>query len=329
MTIRQGENVPRITVSDSEKISRWVALMIEPIKNKIETLKKERKAVILVHNYQLPEVQDIADFLGDSLELSQRAAETDAEVIVFCGVHFMAETAAILSPGKTVLLPDVNAGCPMADMIDAEQLRQLKREHPNATVICYVNSSAEVKAESDYCCTSSNSVNVVESLKDDEEVIFVPDKYLGDYVAQKTGRRMVLWNGYCPTHVHIREGDIARAKAQHPDAITMAHPECPRPIRDMADVVLSTSGMCRYAKNSDAQKFIIATEPGIIHRLKKENPGKRFYAASEAGVCPNMKLTTIEKVLWSLEKMEHKVEVSAEVRSRALKAVENMIGITV
>ena len=302
--------------------------MIESLENRIETLKKDRKAVILVHNYQLPEVQDIGDFVGDSLELSQRAARTDAEVIVFCGVYFMAETAVILSPEKTVLLPDMNSGCPMADMIDAEQLRQLKREHPNAVVVCYVNSSAEVKSESDYCCTSSNGVKVVESLQDAEEIIFVPDKYLGRYISSQTGREMILWNGYCPTHVRIGEHDITRAKTEHPDAIVMVHPECTGPVCEIADVVLSTSGMCKYVKDSDVNEFIVATELGIIHRLRKENPGKRFYAATEAGVCPNMKLTTIEKVLWSLEKMEHKITVSADIRSRALKAVENMINIT-
>lgn len=301
--------------------------MIEPIEKEIETLKKKRNAVILAHNYQLPEVQDIADFVGDSLELSRLAAKTDAEVIVFCGVYFMAETAVILSPEKTVLLPNMNAGCPMADMIDAGQLRQLKVKHPNAVVVCYVNSSAEVKAESDYCCTSANGLRVVESLKDDQEIIFVPDRHLGDYISRQTGRKMVLWNGCCPTHVRIGEEDIARTKKEHPGAIVMAHPECTRPICDMADVVLSTSGMCKYAKESSADEFIVATELGIIHRLRKENPGKIFYAATEAGVCPNMKLTMLEDVLRSLEKMEHKIEVPTDIRMRALKAVENMINI--
>ena len=296
---------------------------------KIDALKKERHAVILAHNYQLPEVQDVADYVGDSLQLSQQAAQTEAEVIVFCGVHFMAETAAILSPDKTVLLPEKYAGCPMADMIDADQLRQLKREHPGATVVCYVNSSAEVKAESDYCCTSSNGVKVVESLSDAAEIIFVPDKYLGSYISLQTGRDMVLWNGYCATHARIREGDIARARQEHPEAVVMAHPECPGPVREMADAVLSTSGMCSYAQQSDAKEFIVATELGIIHPLRKDNPDKVFYPATEAGVCPNMKMTTLEKVLWSLEKLEHKITVPAEIRERALRSVENMIGITV
>jgi len=302
--------------------------MAESIEDKIETLKKERNAIILVHNYQLPEVQDIADFTGDSLELSQRAAKTDAEVIVFCGVHFMAETASILSPEKIVLLPEKNAGCPMADMITAEQLQKLKREHLDALVVCYVNSPAEVKAISDYCCTSANAVKVVESLKDAEEIIFVPDKYLGQYASEQTGRKIILWNGYCPTHVRIRKVDITRAKAEHPRAMVLAHPECTGPVRQMADAVLSTSGICKYANNSDAKEYIIATELGIIHRLRKENPDKIFYPATEAGVCPNMKLTTLEKVLWSLENMQYEIEVPDEIRSRAKKAVANMIRIT-
>jgi len=300
--------------------------MSESIKNKIKTLKKRRNAIILVHNYQLPETQDVADFVGDSLELSRQAAASDAEVIVFCGVHFMAETAAILSPEKTVLLPDKSAGCPMANMITAAQLRQLKQDHPNAVVVCYVNSSAEVKAESDYCCTSANGVRVVESLRDAEEIIFVPDKYLGGYISGQTGRKMVLWNGYCPTHVRIREGDITRVKAEHPEAIVMAHPECTGPVREMADVVLSTGGMCKHVKHCAADEFIIATELGIIHRLRKETPAKRFYAATEAGVCPTMKLTTLEKVLWALEDMQYEIKVPQDIRCRALKAVENMVG---
>lgn len=303
--------------------------VIESPESRIERLKEKLNAIILVHNYQLPEVQDIADFLGDSLELSQRAADTDADVIVFCGVHFMAETAAILSPEKTVLLPEKDAGCPMADMITAPQLRQLKREHPEAVVVCYVNSSAEVKAECDYCCTSANGARVIASLGDAKEIIFVPDKYLGQYITEQTGREMVLWNGYCPTHVRIRLSDVARARAEHPEALVMAHPECPGPLRAVADVVLSTSGMCKCASQNDAQEFIVATELGIIYRLRKENPGKRFYAASEAGICPNMKMTTVEKILWSLENMSYKITVPADIRRRALKAVENMISITV
>ena len=302
-------------------------MTVDRIEDKIEALKKQRHAVILVHNYQLPQVQDIADYVGDSLELSQLAAGTEAEVIVFCGVHFMAETASILSPRKTVLLPAQHAGCPMADMITAEQLLELKQDHPEAVVVCYVNSSAEVKALSDYCCTSANARAVVNSLPDTQEVIFVPDKYLGRYVAEQTGRKMILWNGYCPTHVRIRTQDIAKMKEQYPQALVMAHPECTEAVCEIADEVLSTGGMCRYARTSPATQFIVATEIGIIHRLRHENPGKEFYAATEAGVCPNMKLTTLENVLWSLESMQHIIKVPDDVRARALRAVENMIAI--
>ena len=300
----------------------------EPIEARIEALKKARNAVVLVHNYQLPEVQDIADFTGDSLQLSQQAAKTDADVIVFCGVRFMAETAAMLSPDKTVLMPDEHAGCPMADMISAEQLRQFKQAHTGAVVVCYVNSSAEVKAESDYCCTSSNATAVVNSLKDAEEIIFVPDKYLGQYASLQTRREMILWNGYCHVHVRIGESDIVRARAEHPDALVMVHPECTEPVRELADAVLSTGGMCDYAKQSDADEFIVGTEIGILHRLRKENPGKRFYPASEAAVCPNMKLTTVEKILWSLESMQYQIKVPDEIRLRAIRAIENMINTT-
>ncbi|MDY7011449.1 MAG: quinolinate synthase NadA [Planctomycetota bacterium] len=303
--------------------------MNESTESRIESLKKNRNAIILAHNYQLPDVQDIADFTGDSLELSRKAAETDADVIVFCGVNFMAETAAMLSPEKTVLLPDEHAGCPMADMISAEQLRQLKQAHPGAVVVCYVNSSAEVKAESDYCCTSSNATAIVKSLHQAEEIIFVPDKHLGQYASQQAQRQIILWNGYCHVHTCIRESDIARALSEHPDALVMVHPECPDPVCKKADAVLSTSGMCRYAKESEAGEFIVGTETGILHRLRKENPEKKFYPASEAAVCPNMKLTTVEKVLWSLESMQYQVKVSDEIRSRAIKAIENMINTAV
>ncbi len=298
------------------------------IQARIEALKDERNAVILVHNYQIPEVQDIADYLGDSLELSRRAAETDAEVIVFCGVQFMAETASILSPEKTVLLPDMHAGCPMADMISAEQVLELKAAHPGAVVVCYVNSSAEVKAESEFCCTSANAVEVVNALDAGQEIIFVPDKYLGRYVSEQTGRDLVLWNGYCSTHVCIREADVMRCKDEHPDALVMVHPECSGPVCHLADAVLSTGGMCRYAQQEDAAEFIVGTESGIIHRLEKENPGKRFYPVSDRAVCPTMKLTNLEKVLWSLEEMEFEVHVPDEIRVRARRAVDRMVEIT-
>jgi quinolinate synthase len=299
--------------------------MTNRIEEKIQNLKKQRKAVILAHNYQLPEIQDIADYVGDSLGLSRQATQTDAEVIVFCGVDFMAETAAILNPNKTVLLPDTTAGCPMAMMIDAKQLRELKQRHPGAIVVCYVNSTAEVKAECDYCCTSGNAVKLVGGLPADREIIFVPDKFLGDYVATKTGRTMILWPGYCPTHVRILDTSVLQLKREHPIAIAMAHPECTRAVREVADEVCSTEGMCKFVAASPAREFIICTELGMIHRLKRENPDKTFYPVGEFALCPNMKKNTIEKVLWSLERMEHKVVVPAEIADKARKSVERML----
>jgi quinolinate synthase len=293
---------------------------------KIAALKVERKAVILAHNYQLGEVQDIADFVGDSLGLAQQAAATDAEVIVFCGVHFMAETAAILSPQKKVLLPDEHSGCPMADMINARQLREMKKKYPGAAVVCYVNSTAEVKAESDVCCTSANAVRVVESL-DAEEIIFVPDQYLGAYVQSQTGRKMHLWPGYCPTHARIRAEDIAELKEWHPEAKVIVHPESRPEVIAMADAVLPTGGMMRYAARPDVKEVIVGTEMGIIYRLKKENPGKKFYPVSEQAVCPNMKLITLEKVLWSLEETSPAVTVPEDIRVKAKKAVGRMLEI--
>jgi quinolinate synthase len=293
---------------------------------RIEKLKKERNAVILAHNYQVSAIQDIADYVGDSLGLSLRAAETDAEVIVFCGVRFMAETAKILSPEKTVLLPDEKAGCPMADMITADQLMALKEKHPGAAVLCYVNTSVEVKAECDLCCTSANAVSLVRDvLKDEKEIIFIPDRHLADYVALETGREFIVWNGWCPTHAKILPDDIVREKALHPKALVITHPECPREARSLADKVTSTGGMCRYVRDTGADEFIIATEVGIIHRLKKENPEKHFYPASRFAVCPNMKYTTLEKVLWSLEDMTHEVHVEEHIRLKAQRSIERML----
>ncbi|MFH1370068.1 MAG: quinolinate synthase NadA [Planctomycetota bacterium] len=301
--------------------------MSNQLAEKIRELKAERNAVILAHNYQPGEVQDIADFTGDSLALSVKAAQTDADVIVFCGVRFMAETAAILSPEKIVLLPDKNAGCPLADMITAGQLRELKQKHPDALVVCYVNSSAEVKAESDYCCTSANAVEIVESLPQDVEIIFVPDQHLGQFVSEKTGRRMILWPGYCITHAAITEDDIKNARAAHPDAIVMAHPECTEPVKHLSDKLLSTGQMLKFAKQSEAKKFIVVTETGIIHTLKKENPDKEFFAASSRAVCPNMKRITLEKVLWSLEDMHYRITVPEEIKTRAKNALDRMVAI--
>jgi len=294
---------------------------------KIKRLKDKRKAVILAHNYQPGEIQDLADFTGDSLGLSIKAAETDAKIIVFCGVQFMAETAAILSPEKTVLLPDKFAGCPLADMITAEQLRQLKRQNPNALVVSYVNSSAEVKAESDYCCTSANAVEVVSSLPTDRPVIFVPDQHLGRFAAEKTGRDLVLWPGYCTTHVVITVEDIKNAKAKYPDAIVMAHPECTEPVKKLSDQILSTGQMLKFTKTSDAKQFIIATEIGMIHALKKQNPQAQFIAASDKAVCPDMKKITLDKIIGSLQDLQYKVMVSEEIRTKAKKAIDRMVEI--
>jgi len=296
------------------------------IVEKISALKKRRDAVILAHNYQLGEVQDIADFVGDSLELSQNAAKTGAGAIVFCGVHFMAETASILCPEKVVLLPDMNAGCPMADMITAERLREKKKEHPQAVVVCYINSSAEVKAESDICCTSANAVRVIESL-DAREILFIPDQYLGDYISARTGKKMILWPGFCPTHVRIKIGKIKELKRGYPQVKVVVHPECRPEVIALADEVLSTGGMCKYAQRDEVKEMIVGTEVGIIHRLKKENPGKRFIPVSEQAICPNMKLITMEKVLWSLEEMSPEVKVPEGIRLRAKTAVDNMLKI--
>lgn len=295
---------------------------------KILSLRKENNAIILSHNYQLGEVQDIADFVGDSLELSQKAARTDADIIVFCGVHFMAETAAILCPEKTVLLPDIEAGCPMANMITADQLREEKKKHPKAAVVCYVNSTAAVKAESDICCTSSNAVRVVESLSDAEEIMFVPDQYLGHHIAQRTGREMILWPGFCPTHVRIQAHDISRLKKEYPQAKVIVHPECRPEVAALADEVLSTGGMIRFAREADAQQVIVGTEVGILHRLRKEIPGKKFIPASEQAICPRMKLTTPETILWAMENMTHKIEVPEDIRLLAKAAVDRMLEIT-
>jgi quinolinate synthase len=288
-------------------------------------LKKDKNAIILAHNYQLGEIQDIADFVGDSLELSQKAAQTGAAVIVFCGVHFMAETASILCPDKRVLLPDLHAGCPMANMVTAEGLRNKKEEYPEATVVCYVNSTADVKAESDVCCTSANAVKIVRNLPEERKILFVPDQYLGYFVSNKTGREMILWPGFCPTHARIRSQDITRLKREYPQAKVVVHPECKPEVTTLADEVLSTGGICRFARDTAAVDIIVGTEIGILHRLRKENPDKRFIPASEQAVCPRMKLITLENVLWSLQEMAPEVKVPEEIRLRAKSAVDRML----
>lgn len=293
---------------------------------KINQLRSKRNAVILAHNYQLGEVQDIADISGDSLELSRRAAAADADVIVFCGVHFMAETAKILSPDKTVLLPDAHAGCPMADMINVNRLREFKAQYPGVPVVAYVNTTAEVKAESDICCTSANAIEVIESVQSDE-IIFIPDKSLGSYVASKTSKHVILYPGFCPTHHRIMAQDVMRAKIEHPNAVVLAHPECTMDVIKLADVVASTSRMIRWAASNDADEIIICTERGILHKLQKDNPGKRFYNPCALNICPNMKKITLEKVLWSLEDMVEEVIIPMEIITRAKKAIEGMLTI--
>lgn len=297
------------------------------LQDEIKKLQNDRNAVILAHNYQLGDVQDIADFTGDSLELARKATDIQAEVIVFCGVHFMAETAAILNPGKTVLIPDADAGCPMADMITGAQLRALKDKHPQAKTLCYVNSTAEVKAESDCCVTSANAVAVARSFPQDQEIIFVPDRHLGSFTAEQLNRSFILWPGFCPTHARMSATHITHARADHPGALVLVHPECPKPVRDAADAVLSTGGMCKYVQGRSEPAFIIGTETGILHRLRNENPGKTFYPLLEQAVCPNMKKITLEKILWSLRDLQTPVVVPEQVRFRARHAIEAMLAI--
>ncbi len=292
---------------------------------RINKLKQEKNAVILAHNYQIGEVQDIADFVGDSLQLSMQAAKTKKDIIVFCGVYFMAETAKILSPRKMVLLPDKSSGCPMADMINASQLQELKDKHPHAVVVCYVNSTAEVKALSDICCTSSNAEKIVNSIPKNKKIIFVPDKYLGSYTQNRTGREMILWNGYCPTHVVISAKHIIKLKKEHLDAVVIVHPESPPDVIEVADKVASTGGMLDYVNKSSRKEFIIGTETGIIHRLKKENPQKVFFPACPQSICPNMKLINLEKILWSLEEKQHQIVLDQDIMDKARRAIERML----
>jgi len=296
--------------------------------SRIDEQRARRKAVILAHYYQRPEVQDIADFVGDSLDLSRKAAGTDADVIVFCGVHFMAETAKILSPRKTVLLPDRNAGCPMANMLTRRELLAFKAEHPGAAAVAYVNCSAEIKAEVDICCTSANAVNVVKSIPADKRILFMPDQSLGDYIRRTTGRAMVLWPGFCPTHHRFLNRDVVELRAAHPEAKVCVHPECTRDIVDLADFVGSTSQILKFCHDSPAREFIVGTETGILHPLQQRNPDKTFYPLSDLGWCSNMKLITLEKILWALEDDQFAIEVEESVRIRALQAVERMIAIS-
>lgn len=301
--------------------------MDEDITGKINIMKKERNAVILAHFYQRPEIQDIADFVGDSLELSRKAAAADADVIVFCGVHFMAQTAYILSPNKVVLLPQIKAGCPMADMADADDVAALKEQHPEAVVVSYVNTTAEVKAISDICCTSANAVRVINSIPAEEEIIFVPDKNLGQYVMEQTGRQLILWSGYCNTHDRLTASEVSAAMRLHPNAEVLAHPECCPDVVHMADFVGSTGDMVKHVGQSSAEEFIICTEAGVIHRMQQVAPDKAFYPASHKLICPNMKLTSLEDVLKALETMRPQVTVTDDIRRRAVKPIERMLAL--
>lgn len=318
--------------------------------DEILKLKEERNAVILSHNYQRDEVQDIADFVGDSLELSKTAAEVNCDVIVFCGVHFMAESASILSPDKTVLLPELDAGCPMADMIQVSSprkvwktfpgyeiqptfvfpheftLRDIKAKYPGVPVVAYVNTTADVKAESDICCTSANVVKVIESLPD-ERVICIPDRNLSMWAQKNTKKQIISWDGFCHVHDRITEKDVLKAREEHPNAVFMAHPECRLEVLELADHVTSTSGMLRFSKSSDAKEFIVGTETGLMHRLKKENPDKIFYPLRKDMVCPNMKKTTLNSVLSALKEMKNIIKVSEVIRIPAKRALDRMLEI--
>lgn len=297
------------------------------IATRIARLKKERDAVILVHNYQLPEVQDIADHLGDSLELAQLSRHLRAHTVVFCGVRFMAEMTKLFDPAKTVLMPDLHAGCPMADMISPEELRSMREEHPAAAVIAYVNSTAAVKALADVCCTSANGVAVARSRRE-KEVIFVPDQYLGTFVARQVPeKRFHLARGYCPTHMLFTPHMLEDLKKRYPGAVVLAHPECRVEVQDMADAICSTSQMITYAKGHAASTYIICTEIGMLHRLERECPGKRFVPGNPNALCPNMKLTTLESVLWALESGQHEVTVDPGLQPAALRAITRMVEI--
>lgn len=297
------------------------------LEEEIRELKVKRNAVILAHNYTRGEVQDVADYTGDSLELARKAAEVDADVIVFCGVYFMAETAAILNPTKKVLIPDPTAGCPMADMITGEELRQLKAKHPGAKAVCYVNSTAEVKAECDMCVTSGNAERVMKTFPADQEILFVPDQHLGGHISGMLGRQYNLWPGYCPTHQMITPKAIAEARAAYPGAPVLVHPECAKPVRDAADHALSTGGMCAFARESKEKTILVGTEVGILHRLRKENPEKTIVPIVERMVCPNMKKTTLENLAECLRKMKNVVVVPEPIASKAKAAVEAMLAI--
>jgi quinolinate synthase len=296
------------------------------LKKEIRKLLEEKDAILLAHNYQIDDIQEIADFTGDSLGLSIEASKTDKSKIVFAGVYFMAETAYMLSPHKKVLLPEIDAGCPMADMVTAEELRAFKNKYPGVPVVCYVNSSAEVKAESDICCTSANAINVVKSI-DSEKIIFVPDRNLGHYISRFVDKEIILWNGFCPIHERVTRKDIETLKEKHKDAVVVLHPECPPDTIDLADHVCSTSGVYSFCKNSKAKKFIIGTENGVGYTLRKENPDKEFIFAYSPFQCKNMKKTTLKKVYEALLYDRYEVTVSEEIRTKAVLSIEKMLRI--
>ncbi len=322
-----GSNPIRSTNLKKSELGFFEINMTLDIISRIKHWKNKRKAIILSHNYQLPEVQDVADFVGDSLQLSQEAAKTNAKMIVFCGVHFMAETAKILNPRKIVVVPDLNAGCPMANMIDSPKLKKLKNKHPKAKVVCYVNTTAEVKAESDICCTSSNAQKIVDSL-DCKEIIFVPDKHLGEWVARKSSKKFIFYPGYCITHAKISDKDVMRLKKRYPKAKVLCHPECTIPIKAVSDFVLSTGQMIKEIKENPAKEFVVATEKGIIHQMRKQNPHKKFYHSSPSAICPNMKKTNLLKILDALENPKnHEVTVKKIIADKARSAIERMLAV--
>ena len=305
--------------------------LFNSIQEEVADLKKKRNAIILAHSYQVGEVQDVADFLGDSLGLARMAIKTNADVILFAGVHFMAETASIVCPNKKVIVPDLAAGCSLADMIKPEQVREWKKTHPQGIVVAYVNTSATVKAESDYCCTSANAVNVVKAIPEDKEILFIPDFYLGSFVQSQTGRKnMTIWKGYCPSHTLIQASEINVLRKENPDAEFLMHPECGCLTKSMhlADKILSTEGMVRYVGESKSRKFIIATETGILHRMQRDHPEKTFIPASAQSVCGYMKMNTLEKIVDSLENLRHEVKVPKELADRARLPIERMVAIS-
>lgn len=322
MTMKRFDNFRRFNIVSA--MIEMPEMSQDQMQARIKSLAQERNAVLLVHNYQIPPVQEIADILGDSLDLARRSAEVQAGIIVFCGVRFMAETAKILSPAKTVLLPHRDAGCPMADMADVEGLREFKARYPEAKVVAYVNTNADVKAEVDVCCTSSNAVKVVEGV-DADEIIFVPDCNLASWVQRHTSKKIIPWAGFCPVHRRFTVEEVKAVREKYPDAVLMAHPECDPEVIDLVDEVASTNGMVQFAKNSDRKRFIVATEEGLIFRLQRENPDKEFYSLGAPKVCPNMKKITLKHVLEALVKNQYETEVPEEIASKAKHALDRML----